>query len=220
MRSLLACSILAVAISLLAIGSSPVKAVPPTDPDWPCVQRKVPTLSPATMWSGPSIDQALEHWRDDESVSDLVPKLASRRTSLEEAANLVNDFAAKAGKEKNQKLTLLFAGVFSEINQLRSEIIQGIGRYVRGQRNRSAEIAAARAELQSLQQKTDQTPEDKARIDSLNQQINWNQRIFNDREASRTYVCEAVVILEQRLYQIAHDIQGQMESSSSTAQSQ
>lgn len=211
MRRLFVSSLLAVSALTAEL---PAMAASPSDQDWPCVQRKVPTLSPATMWSGPPIDEALGKWRDDESVAALVPKLVSRRTSLDEAARLINDFASKLESSKNEKLTLLFAGAFSEINLLRSEIIQGIGRYVRGQRSRAAEIAAARAELNALQQKADKTPEEQARASSLDQQINWSQRIFNDREASGAYVCEAIVLLEQRLYQIARDIQGQMESSS------
>jgi hypothetical protein len=30
-----------------------------TDPDWPCIQRKVPELSIASLWQGPPADDAL-----------------------------------------------------------------------------------------------------------------------------------------------------------------
>ena len=38
------------------------------DPDWPCVQRLMPELSPATVWGGPPVDDAAPAWRETPAV--------------------------------------------------------------------------------------------------------------------------------------------------------
>ena len=47
-----------------------------TRPDWPCVQRKVATLTSAQMWDGPPVDD-LTQWRDNEEITKLIAVLAS-----------------------------------------------------------------------------------------------------------------------------------------------
>ena len=51
-----------VSISALMIAGSwaamPALAQPKTDPDWPCVQRKVASLAAGTIWSGPNPEEA------------------------------------------------------------------------------------------------------------------------------------------------------------------
>ena len=43
-----------------------------SDPDWPCIQRKVPNLSVGQMWSGPIIPEAdMKNWRSDGDVAAL-----------------------------------------------------------------------------------------------------------------------------------------------------
>ena len=44
---------LILALSLL---SMPAFAQPKGDPDWPCVQRKVPTLSAGSVWTSEGAD--------------------------------------------------------------------------------------------------------------------------------------------------------------------
>src|SRR5687767_8168064 len=62
------------------------------DPDWPCVQRKVPALSAATVWEGPPIEEAAKRWRDDAEVVALVERIAPRRTSLQDAEAAIASF--------------------------------------------------------------------------------------------------------------------------------
>jgi hypothetical protein len=92
-RSLLAFAILA----LFPTGG--VQAQPKPDPDWPCVQRKVPTLAAGTIWSGPSLEEA-GPWGSDFEAAALAQKLASRRTPVNEINPLVENFAKTAGDEK------------------------------------------------------------------------------------------------------------------------
>ena len=54
-------------------------AQPRPDPDWPCVQRKVPTIAAGAIWSGPEPDGA-GPWGSDFEAAALAQKLSSRRT--------------------------------------------------------------------------------------------------------------------------------------------
>src|SRR5262245_44162366 len=54
------------------------------DPDWPCVQRKVPEISSGQVWNGPRLQSADDSWRNDNALADLAHKLASRRTEISE----------------------------------------------------------------------------------------------------------------------------------------
>src|SRR6185436_5275887 len=82
---------------LLAAGSPLFAAAPASgqqsDPDWPCVQPKVPELSVASVWSGPDVDVANSQWREDKEVNELAPQLASRRGPVEDAVATIKTFA-------------------------------------------------------------------------------------------------------------------------------
>ena len=84
-----------------------------SDVDWPCVQRKVPSISAGMIWAGPAIgDGASAAWRADEAVVRLTPRLVARRTDLEEVEKLISEFSSGLDPEKRPgRLTLLFAGV-------------------------------------------------------------------------------------------------------------
>ncbi|MBV9520895.1 MAG: hypothetical protein JO068_22560, partial [Hyphomicrobiales bacterium] len=59
--------------TLLAFASFmlPAEAAARRDPDWPCQQIKVPTISAAAIWSGPPLE-GLGPWNADQEVADLV----------------------------------------------------------------------------------------------------------------------------------------------------
>ena len=78
-------------------------AADPRFPDWPCNQIKVPEISAAAVWSGPSIDGVGSAWEQDAVTRDLVARLAARRTSLEEAQKLISDFITGSAAERQQK---------------------------------------------------------------------------------------------------------------------
>lgn len=176
--------------------------------DWPCVQVKVPTMSYGQMWSGPPLEDAMKSWRDDEATEDLAALLAARRTKPEEAKAAIGKFAAAAGSEKDARLVRLFAGVFDILNTERSQIIAGIERYAVKQRSLSERIKQQSIKIAEEQKDlaSQQTPE------ALKQQeqLNWDTRIYDERQHSLTYVCETPVILEQRAFEIGREIQQQL----------
>src|ERR1700741_497362 len=65
-----------------AIKVSPSEVL--SSPDWPCIQRKVPSISAAQIWDGPSID-GIKDPDKDEKIADLLPVLESRRVPIEDA---------------------------------------------------------------------------------------------------------------------------------------
>ena len=57
--------------TLLILGAAPALAQPKADPDWPCAQRKVSTLGPGAIWTGPDPTQALAEWGNDTDAALL-----------------------------------------------------------------------------------------------------------------------------------------------------
>ena len=200
-------------LALIGIFSTWSEAADKANPDWPCVQRKVPTISPAMMWSGPEIStDALKAWRNDKKVTGLVPRLAARRTDLEEADKIVTRFAAEIEQPaRSGTLTLLFAGVLDRINAERRKIMDGIERFTRKQRKLSESVNKIREDLAaSLRIESPSDADLKARR-ALEQKLTWQSRIYEERERSLRYVCESPVILEQRAFAIARSIMNHLE---------
>jgi hypothetical protein len=54
-------------------------------------QVKVPEISVAAVWAGPTIDDVGNAWEEDVGIKDLVVRLAVRRTPLEEAQKAISD---------------------------------------------------------------------------------------------------------------------------------
>lgn len=178
-----------------------------SDPDWPCIQRKVPHLSIGQMWAGPVIgEEMLTSWRADPDIHRLASVLSLRRTPLETADGMIADFAGRIDSDRNKtnRLTTLFAGIFTLIDRERTEIISGIARYARKQDELAKRIDTRRDALTELS-KAEKPDYD--RIEELQDQIDWDARIFKDRAQSLTYVCETPVILEKRAFALARSIQ-------------
>jgi hypothetical protein len=183
----------------MIIGMLSAQAALSSEMDWPCVQRRVAELSVAQMWAGPPVDPATSRWRDDQGIAALARSLASRRTSLVEASIAIERLGNASGQEKETKLTLLFAGVFDLINSERRRIINGIERYARKQRSLADQISEASRNLkQDSKTATERT--------ALEQKLQWDTRIYDDRNQALTYVCESPVLLEQRVYALAQEI--------------
>ncbi|MCB4800654.1 hypothetical protein QO001_000498 [Methylobacterium brachiatum] len=198
----------------LALTAGPVLAQPRQDPDWPCVQRKVATLSPGQFWTGPDIAAAGD-WGSDNDAAVLAQKIASRRTELSEVGPLLDAFVAKLGADKDAKaksLTHVYAGVFEVINGERDKVMGGIARYAQGQRRMAERIrdeADKISQTKDAPSATDATelPKDQSELET---KFAWDRRIFQERSQSLTYVCEVPQLLEQRLGEIARMIQARL----------
>ncbi len=200
---ILACVLLAVA--------GPVDrsfAADPRYPDWPCAQAKVPEISLAAVWNGPALDDAASKWKDNTKVSVLVPRLAARRTPLDEAEKMIADFLSDSAVQKSETGKLLFAGLFDTLNAQRSSVMNGLERVTRKQREAADKIRADTLALQALQ---DAPTPDQAKIDELGNQLLWETRIFEDRRRVIKFVCEVPTAIDQRLFALGRMIQQEIE---------
>ncbi|AXX96676.1 hypothetical protein [Profundibacter amoris] len=177
------------------------------DPDWPCIQRKVPEISVAQMWAGPEVTDAILAMGKEPKVATLAAQLALRRVPMDQAEQMIADFAADLGKDRNDMLTALFAKTFAHIASERKSVMAGISRYAHKQTGLSARIEEKRTALVALKSKT---PPDYDRQEELQDNLVWEERIFRERAQSLTYVCETPVLLEQRIFAIARAIQSHL----------
>jgi hypothetical protein len=183
-------------------------ATDPRYPDWPCVQAKVPELSPAAVWAGPPIDDAAKAWANDPKIKDLVPRLAARRVPIEDAQKSIAEFMTGSAAERAEKGKLLFSGVFERLNAERGEVMTGIERLARRQKDMADKIRENVIELHKLQ---DMPAPEPAKLEELSRQVEWSTRIFEDRRKTVRFVCEVPVLIEQRLGTLARAIQQGME---------
>lgn len=197
---------LVLAATVAAAPAAAANRPDPGDPNWPCVQRKVPEIDAASLWTGPPIDPAAR-WSDDAEIAQLVDYLGQRRVSLDDAKAAVKDFAAKAGDEKGERLTLLFTGLFDRLNRERKEVMSGIDRFAVKQRKMADDLKKKNSDLETL--RNDQTVAFET-LQAKTDEVTLENRIFDERQKSLTYVCEVPVTIEQRLGQLARAIQTAM----------
>lgn len=173
-------------------------------PDWPCVQRLIPELSWGMIWTGPSPEELEQDWWDDEEVARVVRFAASRRTSQDEAVGRVREFVESVESDREQRLTLLFAGLFREIDRERGRTIEAVRRYARGQVNRLEVIAGMVDELEELRERDGA---DRERVQHLEDELFWERRVFEMRQQSLQTVCDQPYLLEERLSRMVRVIQ-------------
>ena len=183
-------------------------AVDPRYPDWPCAQAKVPEISLAAVWNGPALDDAASKWKDNAKVGALVPRLAARRTPLDEAEKMIAEFLSDSAVQKSETGKLVFAGLFATLNAQRSSVMSGLERVTRKQREAADKIRTDTMALQALQ---DAPTPDQAKIDELGNQLTWETRIFEDRRRVIKFVCEVPTAIDQRLFALGRLIQQEME---------
>jgi hypothetical protein len=197
------------ALILAALCLAPAAALAQSPPgsDWPCIQRRVAAISPGAVWSGPDFASAGD-WSKDFEAAALAQKLASRRTTLDEADSLIDEFAKSAGAEKVPRLTRVFAGVLELTNTERSRILSGIERYAKGQKRLADRIREESDKLgESVDSPMSELPDAMKDVQTA---MKWDARIFDERKRSLAYVCEVPVLLEKRVFEIGRRIQARL----------
>jgi hypothetical protein len=197
------------ALAAAAGGVSPVAAETSTA-DWPCVQRKVATLTAAQMWDGPSVE-GLAGWGDSEEIRKLIAVLASRRVPLEQATAAIAAFAAAQPKDKRDAaLKLLFAGLLGTVNADRAVVISGIERFQQRQRARAAELERQGAAIRQLREKAASDAAARTELAVAEEQYDWDARVFTERQQSLPLACEVPTLIEQRLFELGREIRTHM----------
>jgi hypothetical protein len=199
---------LVIAALAVAVSGSAARAADPRYPNWPCTQAKVPDISLAAVWAGPSLDDAETKWKDDAKVTALVSKLAARKTPMDEAEKSVKDFLAGSAADKTANAKLLFAGLFDTLNAQRSQVMNGLERVSSKQREAAEKIREEAIQLQALQGAASR---DDTKVEALSNELIWKTRIFEDRNKVVRFVCEVPTAIDQRLFALGRVIQQEME---------
>ncbi|EFO30282.1 conserved hypothetical protein [Roseibium sp. TrichSKD4] len=194
----------ALGLGLLVGSSLGTQAATFNDPTWPCIQRKVESLSLGLMWPVPLSEETPVLSGDARSLAE---QLALRKISLEDAERLIAQFASSHPDTPADVYGHIFKIAFDKLNLHRSRIISGIGRYSLKQIALADKIDAARLKMDAVMAKSEP---DYDAVDKLEETLDWDERIYRDRSKSLTYVCETPVLIEQRLYAIGRMLHKQI----------
>ncbi|MEO1112694.1 MAG: hypothetical protein AAFY05_10190 [Pseudomonadota bacterium] len=159
-------------------------------------------MSLGLMWTA-ALPQAFNENSDRRlsmDARDLVVLLSLRRVSLEQAEDAVSAYSENAEAADEEVMLSIFAAVFDTLADTRRDVINGIEHYSLKQIALSERIESARTEMRALA--ASDNP-DFDRIDALEEQLDWDERVFRDRARSLSYVCETPVLIEKRLYSVA-----------------
>ena len=171
------------------------------DPDWPCVQIKTAEFSLASVWDGPALDLDSQAWRDDRELSDLVAKMATRRTPVADAEAAIANFA-KTGPEARKKLPMAFAAAFQSLADQRAQVISGLERFGRRQRDMADRIRAESAAAHGPASANPLPNQDPA-----GEKLQWDIRVFEERHRAASYACETPELIEHRIGALARAVQ-------------
>jgi hypothetical protein len=186
-----------------------------TKDQWPCVYRKVPELSAATIWDGPAITDTTS-WRKDDRIRTLSQYLISRRVKMEDVDAAIKKFAASVpADQRDAKLTELFAAVLTRTNEDRKTVMNGIERFHQRQEERSKEI-----EKEGLALTPDQQAEaenngqagETGKVSDAEEKYKWEVRAFQQKEANIPMACEIPQLIDARAGDVARAIRAEMKS--------
>jgi hypothetical protein len=178
------------------------------EPDWPCMQRKVPELGLKQVWNGPDLAPEARGWTSDPQISALVQELGSRRLPVEEANVRLKAFAAGLPQTSlRPKLDMIVQGLFERLNGERSQVMAGLARYARRQLDMAARLRKASSELG---EQRNNSAVDVFELDRKTQALAFETRMFQERAQSLRYACEVPAQFEQRLYALLQTIAGVM----------
>jgi hypothetical protein len=178
----------------------------PAKSEWPCEQTERPEISIGSVWQGPDPESASETWRNDQAVAALVEQIAPRRLPQDQAIAAVHRFSAGYKQDRAPVLTALFAGLFETMGDERSEIIRGIKHFNNRQDSLSERIQDGWKQMDALDPSSADPKVIEQRV-TLQQTIDWDSRVFDDRERLLPVICQQPSVIEQRLFALSRAIQ-------------
>ncbi|GHC15544.1 hypothetical protein [Aidingimonas halophila] len=201
--------VLAGALSLTGISQAQAQSAAKGPPDWPCVQRLVPELSWGSLWTGPSLDDLEQDWWDDDDVGQVVRFATDRKTDSDEALARVQEFVDSVAddEDRDERLTLLFAGLFDRIDSERSRVIERIRGAARGQVERLERVSDV---VDRLEEARSSEESNQAEIQRLEKELQMEQRIFQKRQQALPSMCEKPYLLEEDLGRMVRIIRNAM----------
>ena len=202
-------------IPVLAGVIAPAFAADQQTPDWPCVARKVIEISPAQIWDGPSLE-GLDSWRNDDTIRKLSEYVIARRIPGEDVEAEIKKYADGLPEaDRDKKLTELFVGVLSRINDERKIVIQGIEKFHKRQLARAKEIEKEGVTLPNQGEALPEAPMPAGEIDKMSpeeEKYKWEVRVFQERQQNIPIACEIPQLIEERAGLIARAIRANMKN--------
>lgn len=186
-----------VGVAALALGAA---GPPAADPDWPCVQRLVPTLTAGTLWPG---HETAGDWRADPQVAAAVSDAAPRIKPVPQAVARLDAYAAAVpAADRPAALSLLFTGLVDETNRQRADVIERLRGIGRRQRALTEITGRVSDELRAL-------PPDApaAAREEIVQRRGFLIREYEEIGRTIRYACEVPSALEARLGSFAQALQ-------------
>ena len=200
---MIARQISAAAFFVLVQAGVPAAAMDNRYPDWPCQQLKVPELSVAAIWPEPIPEQSAKPASQLPGLNDMVAQLAARKTPMEEAEKQISSFITGTPEERKEKADLLFIGLFDALNAQRFQVMNGLERAYRRQKDLAEKVRSDMEKLRGLQDADGDSPQ----LKELVGQVQWETRVFDDRRQTLKYACEVPVEIDQRIFALARAIQ-------------
>ena len=189
-----------IAAIALALHATPIFAqYPGQDPDWPCAQRLVPTLTPGSYWNGPISSNP--SWRDDEALFELVTDIVNRDTDDADGLAKLNIYVNSIpNAQRAAALPQLFSAIVDQTNDERTLLIQRIKQLGLRQR-RMGDVVA------SISTKVDELPTTDPHYQDLAGERDFDVRAFQETQHTMRYACEAPANMERRLGLYARALQ-------------
>ena len=162
-------------------------------------------LSPAAIWAGPPIDTVGDAWEEAPGLPDLVARLAARRTPMAEAKKEITDYLTGTAEEKQEKAKLLFAGLLETLNIQRTQVMNGLERAYRRQKEFAETIRGETDKIRQLQDFVESGSGADRRTRPSDRVGNAHFRRSTQDDELRVRV---PIEIEQRLFALSRAIQG------------
>lgn len=191
-------------LSLCVAGFSQSAISQDVDPEWPCIQRLVPRVSPAVMWPVPVDESMSKAWRKDVNIRKLAERLGDLDEFTDDDSAAIELFADSVSEaDKELQLSLLAVGVVDVTNRVRTHYIKGIKRFTLQQIAISQQIENTLNELSLLEGKANKDIGSEQM--EIEETLRWHERVYDQREKTIGLLCEEPVELEQRLSDVLRD---------------
>ena len=189
-------ALLILACTLVLVPDLGEAAPPKQDPDWPCMQRLVPSLTAGMFRTDPV---AAGDWHADPRVVALVEAVAPRDVAVELGESKIAAFmAARPPADRATSAAEVFAGLVDETNRQRDDIVNSLRALTRREHGMSDIIARVTASMRSLPADADD-----ATREEVKQRRALLIRQFEETERTVRYACEVPVSMEGRLGRFA-----------------
>jgi hypothetical protein len=166
------------------------------DPNWPCQQPLVQSVTAAMIWSGPPVDNVGD-WHSDPAVEALVERIAPRNVSTKDGQAAIEAFLQDLKGDRKRLITLAFAGLLEEINGQRTGVIDRIKDLAERQRNLSELVNKLSIEVGELPpaEQSNPAPEHK----DLVERWTFTTQAYTQMQQTMRYACEIPGQIDSRL---------------------